>query len=53
VHLKNLRGLKEFKKDYPPAKCYLFYSGSASLYMGDIIILPPWAGITESEAIIG
>jgi predicted AAA+ superfamily ATPase len=40
VHSKNLRGLKEFKKDYPPARCYLFYGGSEPLYMGDITVLP-------------
>jgi predicted AAA+ superfamily ATPase len=40
VHSKDLRGLKEFKKDYPPARCYLFYGGSAPLYMGDITVLP-------------
>ena len=40
VHSKNLRGLKEFKKDYPQAKCYLFYGGSDPLYMGDITVLP-------------
>lgn len=40
VHSKNLRGLKEFKKDYPPARCYLFYGGSTPLYMDDITVLP-------------
>ena len=40
VHPKNLRGLKEFKKDYPPARCYLLYGGSTTLYMGDITVLP-------------
>ena len=40
VHPKNLRGLKEFKKDYPPARCYLFYGGSTPLYIDDIRVLP-------------
>jgi len=40
IHSKNLRGLKEFKKDYPPAKCYLFYSGSDILYIDNITVLP-------------
>jgi len=40
VHSKNLRGLKEFKKDYPPAKCYLFYSGIDILYIDNITVLP-------------
>ena len=52
VHSKNLRGLKEFKKDYPPAKCYLFYGGSASLYMGDIIILPLGQALRNLEQLL-
>jgi uncharacterized protein len=40
AHPKSLRGLKEFKKDYPPARCYLFYGGSTPLHMDDITVLP-------------
>ena len=40
AHSKNLRGLKEFKKDYPPASCYLFYGGTTPLYMDEITVLP-------------
>ncbi|MBN2320529.1 MAG: ATP-binding protein [Acidobacteria bacterium] len=40
VHPKTLRGLKEFKKDYPVAKCYLFYGGSTPLYFDNITALP-------------
>ena len=40
VHSKDLRGLKEFKKDYPMARCYLFYGGSSPLYVDDITVLP-------------
>lgn len=40
VHPKNLRGLKEFKKDYPVAKCFLFYGGDTPLYFDDIHVLP-------------
>ena len=40
VHPKSLRGLKEFKKDYPPAVCYLLYGGSIPLYKEDVTILP-------------
>lgn len=40
VHPKTLRGLKEFKKDYPVAKCYLFYGGGTPLYFDDITVLP-------------
>lgn len=34
------RGLKEFKKDYPMARCYLFYGGNVPLYLEDITVLP-------------
>lgn len=40
MHSKNLRGLNEFKKDYPPAQCYLFYGGKIPLYRDGITILP-------------
>jgi len=40
VRKKSLRGLKEFKKDYPPAKCFLFYGGTTPLYMDHITVLP-------------
>ena len=40
VHSKDLRGLKEFKKDYPVARCYLFYGGASPLYVDDITVLP-------------
>ncbi|MFP3912356.1 MAG: ATP-binding protein [Desulfobacteraceae bacterium] len=40
VHSKDLRGLKEFRKDYPMARCYLFYGGASPLYVDDITVLP-------------
>ncbi len=51
VHSKNLRGLKEFQKDYPPARCYLFYVGSTPLYRRRYGTSNR-ADTTESEAII-
>ena len=33
---KDTRALREFKKDYPPAKCFIFYGGTTRLYLGDI-----------------
>jgi len=52
VHSRNLRGLKEFKKDYPIATCYLFYGGSAPLYMGDIIVLPLGQALRNLEQLL-
>ncbi len=40
VQLKQTRALREFKKDYPPARCYLFYGGTVPQYLEDITILP-------------
>ncbi|MBS0614804.1 MAG: ATP-binding protein [Proteobacteria bacterium] len=40
VHSTDLRGLKEFKQDYPAAHCYFLYGGTEPLYMDKIIVLP-------------
>jgi predicted AAA+ superfamily ATPase len=52
VHSKNLRGLKEFRKDYPPTKCYLFYGGSTPLYRDDISVLPIEQALQNLERIL-
>jgi len=40
VHSTDLRALKEFKKDYPAAKCFLFYGGPMAQYLEDITVVP-------------
>ena len=40
VHAKDTRALREFKKDYPEAKCYMFYGGAEPLRLGDISVMP-------------
>ena len=40
VQFKQTRALREFKKDYPSARCYIFYGGTAPQYMDDVTILP-------------
>ena len=40
IERKDTRALREFKKDYPPAQCYILYGGSAPLYMDDVTALP-------------
>jgi len=52
VHSRNLRGLKEFKKDYPIARCYLFYGGSTPLFMGDITVLPLGQALWNLEQLL-
>ena len=52
VHSRDLRGLKEFKKDYPVARCYLFYGGAAPLYVDDITVLPLGQALRELEQLL-
>jgi predicted AAA+ superfamily ATPase len=40
LHSQDLRALKEFKKDYPLAHCYVFYGGLTSLYFDHITAIP-------------
>lgn len=37
---KMLRGLKQFKQDYPLAQLYILYLGDETLYLDDITVLP-------------
>ena len=40
VERKDTRALREFKRDYPPAQCFIFYGGSAPLHMDGVTVLP-------------
>ena len=40
VQYKQTRALREFKKDYPPARCYMFYGGTIPQYFENITVLP-------------
>ena len=40
VQPKDTRALREFRKDYPPARCFVFYGGSSPLYMDGVTVLP-------------
>ena len=40
IQPRDTRALREFKKDYPPAKCFVFYGGPSTLYMDDVTVLP-------------
>jgi uncharacterized protein len=52
VHLKDLRSLKEFKKDYPSARCFLFYGGSIPLYKEELTALPIKKALLELDKIL-
>ena len=53
IQPRDARALREFKKDYPPARCYLFFGGSAPLYMDDIIALPMERALTNLGELLG
>ena len=53
VQGKDTRALREFKKDYPPAKCFVFYGGTIPLYLGDIAVLPVGQALKELDTILG
>jgi predicted AAA+ superfamily ATPase len=40
AHPADLRGLREFKRDYPEASCILLYGGEQPLYLDDIRVIP-------------
>lgn len=49
----DLSGLKEFRKDYPMAKCYLVYGGARKEYMDDINIIPMGEALYTLREILG
>jgi uncharacterized protein len=53
VHSRDLRALKEFKQDYPPASCYLFYGGTETLYLGDVTALPIGVALQNLDRVLG
>ncbi|MCY4477749.1 MAG: ATP-binding protein [Gammaproteobacteria bacterium] len=40
VHPADTRSLREFKKDYPSARCYVFYGGEQELHLDGITAIP-------------
>ena len=40
IQSRDTRSLREFKKDYPPARCFVFYGGPSPLYMDGVTVLP-------------
>ncbi len=53
IQPKDTRALREFKKDYPPAKCFVFYGGPSSLYMDDVTVLPVEHALRNLHHILG
>ena len=53
IQPKDTRTLREFKKDYPPAKCFVFYGGPSPLYMEDVTVLPIEQALRNLHHILG
>jgi len=53
IQHKDTRALREFKKDYPPAKCFVFYGGSSPVYMDDVTVLPVEHALRRLGQILG
>jgi predicted AAA+ superfamily ATPase len=49
----DLRALREFKHDYPPARCFVFYGGTTRQYFDEIVAIPLPEALKELDAIIG
>ena len=53
IQPKDTRALREFKNDYPPAKCFVFYGGPSTLYMDDVTVLPIEHALRNLHDILG
>ena len=53
IQPKDTRALREFKKDYPPAKCFVFYGGPSPVYMDDVTVLPVEHALRNLHHILG
>ena len=40
IQPRDTRSLREFGRDYPPARCFVFYGGPSPLYMDGVTVLP-------------
>jgi uncharacterized protein len=48
----DLRALREFKRDYPPARCFVFYGGTARQYFDEIVAIPLQEAFRELDDIL-
>ena len=53
IQPRDTRALREFKKDYPPAKCFVFYGGPSALYMDEVTVLPIEHALRNLHHILG
>jgi len=48
----DLRALREFKQDYPPARCFVFYGGTTRQYFADVVAVPLPEALKDLDGII-
>ena len=53
IQPRDTRALREFKRDYPPAKCFVFYGGPSPVYMDDVTVLPIEHALRNLHHILG
>ena len=52
VSKKDTRGLREFKKDYPMARCYLLYGGDRVLHLDGATAIPIKAALKNLDKLL-
>jgi predicted AAA+ superfamily ATPase len=48
----DLRALREFKRDYPPARCFVFYGGTSWQYFDEIVAVPLQEAFRELDNVL-
>jgi predicted AAA+ superfamily ATPase len=48
----DLRALREFKRDYPPARCFVFYGGTSRQYFDEIVAIPLQEAFRELDHVL-
>ena len=52
VHPADTRSLREFRKDYPSARCYVFHGGEQELHLEDIAAIPMEQALSNLGSIL-
>ena len=52
VQSRDTRSLREFRRDYPPARCFVFYGGPTPLYMDGVTVLPVERALRDLRRIL-
>lgn len=52
LHPQDVRALQEFKQDYPPARCLVFYGGTTRQYFDEILAIPISDALQNLDSIL-